>query len=192
MFKTTIASCALLLIAAAAQAQAMHHSGMNHGAHMADMPHGQRQADVARRGEQVMPFNLAATTHVFSKTDQGGVQQVVVKDASDAEQVAQRMLDSLHLPLHLAEQTLVVSASIGIAALQASDAELGLGLEDPQAGDPHVRILSQRFLDQGTQHGIVEPVPPLAIVGGCARLLTLAGAVPAGHLFDSGGLIVGT
>ena len=37
MFKTTIASCALLLIAAAAQAQAMHHSGMNHGAHMADM-----------------------------------------------------------------------------------------------------------------------------------------------------------
>ncbi|UUY09367.1 EAL domain-containing protein [Pseudomonas sp. J452] len=42
--------------------------------------------------------------------------------ASDAEQVAQRMLDSLHLPLHLAEQTLVVSASIGIAALQASDA----------------------------------------------------------------------
>ncbi|VXA98771.1 putative signaling protein [Pseudomonas sp. 8AS] len=42
--------------------------------------------------------------------------------AGDAEQVAQRMLDSLHLPLHLAEQTLVVSASIGIAALQASDA----------------------------------------------------------------------
>ena len=41
--------------------------------------------------------------------------------ASDAEQVAQRMLDSLHLPLHLVEQTLVVSASIGIAALQASD-----------------------------------------------------------------------
>lgn len=42
--------------------------------------------------------------------------------AEDAEQVAQRMLDSLSLPLHLAGQTLVVSASIGITALQPSDA----------------------------------------------------------------------
>ena len=83
-------------------------------------------------------------------------------------------------------------AHSGLGAEQAlGDAELGLGLEDPQTSYPDVRILSQRFLDQGTQHGIVEPVPPLAIVGGCARLLTLAGAVPAGHLFDSGSLIVG-
>jgi diguanylate cyclase (GGDEF)-like protein/PAS domain S-box-containing protein len=55
----------------------------------------------------------------------GGDEFVVLlndlAEAADAEQVAQRMLDSLHLPLHLAEQTLVVSASIGIAALQASD-----------------------------------------------------------------------
>lgn len=42
--------------------------------------------------------------------------------ASDAEHVAQRMLDSLRLPLHMAGQTLVVSASIGITALQPSDA----------------------------------------------------------------------
>ena len=38
----------------------------------------------------------------------------------DAEQVAQRMLESLHHPLHLGEQTLVVSASIGVAGLRAS------------------------------------------------------------------------
>jgi diguanylate cyclase (GGDEF)-like protein/PAS domain S-box-containing protein len=38
----------------------------------------------------------------------------------DAEQVAQRMLDALHHPLHLGEQTLVVSASIGVAGLRAS------------------------------------------------------------------------
>jgi diguanylate cyclase (GGDEF)-like protein/PAS domain S-box-containing protein len=42
--------------------------------------------------------------------------------AGDAEHVAQRMLDSLRLPLHLAGQTLVVSASIGITTLQPSDA----------------------------------------------------------------------
>ena len=41
---------------------------------------------------------------------------------SDAEQVAQRMLDTLHQPLHLGEQTLVVSASIGIATLPAHTA----------------------------------------------------------------------
>jgi diguanylate cyclase (GGDEF)-like protein/PAS domain S-box-containing protein len=42
--------------------------------------------------------------------------------ADDAEQVAQRMLEGLHLPLHLDGQVLVVSASIGITALRASDA----------------------------------------------------------------------
>ena len=39
---------------------------------------------------------------------------------TDADQVAQRMLDALHHPLHLDEQTLVVSASIGVAGLRAS------------------------------------------------------------------------
>lgn len=94
MLKTTIASLVLLSCAGGVHAQAMDHSRMDHGAHMANMPHGQRQADVAQRGKDVMPFSLAATTHIFSKTAQGGVQQVVVKDASDAEQVR---LTRLHL-----------------------------------------------------------------------------------------------
>lgn len=72
----------------------MNHSRMDHGAHMTTMPHGQRQADVAQRGRDVMPFNLAATTHIFPKTALGGVQQVVVKNVSDAEQVR---LTRLHL-----------------------------------------------------------------------------------------------
>lgn len=85
MLKTTIASLVLLSSAGGVHAQAMEHSRMDHG---------QRQADVAQRGKDVMPFSLAATTHIFSKTAQGGVQQVVVKDASDAEQVR---LTRLHL-----------------------------------------------------------------------------------------------
>jgi hypothetical protein len=46
-----------------------------------------RQAEVARRGEQVMPFDLDATTHVFRATDDGGVQSVVADDPGDAAQV---------------------------------------------------------------------------------------------------------
>lgn len=47
----------------------------------------QRQQEVAARGALVMPFALDATTHVFSKTAQGGNMRVVAKSASDAEQI---------------------------------------------------------------------------------------------------------
>jgi hypothetical protein len=47
----------------------------------------QRQANVAQHGAQVMPFNLKATTHVFTKTADGGVQRVIAKDPVDAAQI---------------------------------------------------------------------------------------------------------
>jgi hypothetical protein len=46
-----------------------------------------RQAEVARRGPEVMPFSLAATKHVFTRTAQGGVQRVVARRSADAGQV---------------------------------------------------------------------------------------------------------
>jgi hypothetical protein len=46
-----------------------------------------RLDEVTERGSQVMPFNLAQTTHVFSKTEKGGVQQVIVKDTNNTEQI---------------------------------------------------------------------------------------------------------
>jgi hypothetical protein len=46
-----------------------------------------RQMDVAQHGAQVMPFSLAATTHIFTKTADGGIQQVVTKH-HDPRQVA--------------------------------------------------------------------------------------------------------
>ncbi|MBH3341428.1 EAL domain-containing protein [Pseudomonas mendocina] len=65
----------------------------------------------------------------------GGDEFVALLDdlacMGDAERVAQRMLDSLHVPLRLPEQTLSVSASIGIAALQES----GQPLDPLQAAD---------------------------------------------------------
>ena len=53
-------------------------------AHAAD---AQRQAEVAQRGGDVMPFSLEATTHVFTKTPRGGIQQVVAKHPTDAAQI---------------------------------------------------------------------------------------------------------
>jgi hypothetical protein len=46
-----------------------------------------RQEEVAKRGAQVMPFNLERTLHVFTKTKRGGIQQVVTKDPSDTRQI---------------------------------------------------------------------------------------------------------
>ncbi len=47
----------------------------------------ERLDEVAKRGADVMPFSLEKTLHVFNKTDNGGVQQVIAKDAGDSEQI---------------------------------------------------------------------------------------------------------
>ncbi len=46
-----------------------------------------RQGEVARRGAEVMPFELDATTHHFDATEDGGVQVVVADDPDDEGQV---------------------------------------------------------------------------------------------------------
>ena len=46
-----------------------------------------RQAEVAARGAQVMPFDLEETTHVFEKMDDGGLQRVTANEPSNTEQI---------------------------------------------------------------------------------------------------------
>lgn len=46
-----------------------------------------RLDDIARRGVHIMPFNLEQTVHVFSKKEDGGLQQVVVKNQSNYKQI---------------------------------------------------------------------------------------------------------
>jgi hypothetical protein len=46
-----------------------------------------RLDEVAKRGAHVMPFSLEQTTHIFSKTEKGGIQQVIVKDGSNVKQI---------------------------------------------------------------------------------------------------------
>ena len=46
-----------------------------------------RQQHVHAMGQHVMPFDLARTTHVFRMTEDGGVQQVIAKDATASDQI---------------------------------------------------------------------------------------------------------
>ena len=46
-----------------------------------------RQAEVAERGREVMPFDLERTTHIFKPLPTGGLQQVI-SDDDDHEQIA--------------------------------------------------------------------------------------------------------
>lgn len=56
-------------------------------AHAVEPADEKRLDEVAERGIHVMPFDLEKTTHVFSKTANGGIQQVIAKDKSDTEQI---------------------------------------------------------------------------------------------------------
>lgn len=47
-----------------------------------------RQEAVRERSASVMPFDMNATTHIFTKTPEGGVQRVVVKSPGDTKQTA--------------------------------------------------------------------------------------------------------
>ena len=87
MFKALSVSITILALASSLYAQSMNHTDMDHAAHMKTIEDAQRQAEVSLRGEDVMPFSLAATTHIFSKRVDGGVQQVVAKNSNDNAQV---------------------------------------------------------------------------------------------------------
>ncbi len=47
-----------------------------------------RQAQVAARGAQVMPFDLEQTIHVFQRLEDGGRQTVTAKDRSNEKQIS--------------------------------------------------------------------------------------------------------
>ncbi len=78
---------------------AMSMRGMDHPQQQGMMRGGmtERQAKVAETGGQVMPFDLDATTHIFEKNEQGGLQQVIADDPSDTNTIEQ-------IRSHLAEE----------------------------------------------------------------------------------------
>ncbi|MBN2700284.1 MAG: aspartate carbamoyltransferase [Methylothermaceae bacterium] len=48
----------------------------------------ERIDEVAKRGAHVMPFDLKQTQHIFTKTQAGGVQQVIARDPKNIRQIA--------------------------------------------------------------------------------------------------------
>jgi hypothetical protein len=50
-------------------------------------PIAKQQAQVAERGAEVMPFDLDATTHVFTNTNDGGTQVVTADAPGDQRQI---------------------------------------------------------------------------------------------------------
>lgn len=67
--------------------QPMDLQSMDHATNMKMMEQVQRQAEVSKLGREVMPFTLAATTHIFAKSETGGTRQVVAKAAGDETQI---------------------------------------------------------------------------------------------------------
>jgi hypothetical protein len=99
-----------------------------------------RQAEVADRGADVMPFDLDATTHRFEPVDEGLVQTVVADDPDDREQVEL-------VRGHLAEESQRFAAgdyddpaSIhgdempGLAELRAGAADIDVAYAETDAG----------------------------------------------------------
>jgi len=55
--------------------------------HATEKADEKRLDEIAERGSHVMPFDLERTTHIFTQTPDGGIQQVIVKDKSDTKQI---------------------------------------------------------------------------------------------------------
>jgi hypothetical protein len=119
-------------------------------------------------GAQVMPFDLAQTTHRFQMTEAGGVQQVVAKDPSDAQQVALIQQHLQHEAQRFQAGDFTDPAAIhgaampGLAALQEGAGQIGVAYQDLPDGaqityttsDPKlITALHQWFGAQLSDHG---------------------------------------
>jgi len=91
-----------------------------------------KQEHVHHAGHDVMPFDLSKTTHIFRMTDSGGVERVIVKDATGKDQVP---LIQQHLQ-HEAE-----AFQRGDYADPASLHGTGMpGLKELQAGAARIKV----------------------------------------------------
>jgi hypothetical protein len=127
-----------------------------------------RQAEIAAKSRQVMPFDLERTTHRFTKSATGGLQTVTADNPADAQQV--RLIRE-----HLTEEAAGFSkgdygdpASIhggempGLRELEAAHDQIAIRYADAPAGaqityttsDPAlIKALHAWFDAQVTDHG---------------------------------------
>jgi hypothetical protein len=110
-----LASFAIVLLASCASPTQIGHQTMVH-----------------EMGHRAMPFELSKTQHIFEMTDNGGIQQVIVKNISDNEQIA---LIQEHLQ-HLATEFRAGDFSTPVS-LHGADMP---GLKELAAGAARVKI----------------------------------------------------
>ena len=119
------------------------HENMDHTSHMQKMSNEERQADVAKRGADVMPFNLHDTKHHFVKNADGGIQQVVARLSDDVNQV---QLVRTHLK-EIQEQFLQGDFS-GPAHIHGNDMP---GLQQLQESEPGQIEITYRDVKSGAE-----------------------------------------
>lgn len=138
-----------------------------------------RQQAVAEAGAEVMPFNLDATTHVFTDTPAGGIQEVIADDPAD---VANIELIRLHLEDEATKfrvgdfsdpEAIHGSAMPGLATLKERFADISVELFETEVGATItygsddatvVEAIHDWFAAQLTDHGghaqHEDPDPP--------------------------------
>lgn len=137
-----------------AQAQTMDAPDMAHMDHAAHMAASTRQqAEVAQRGKEVMPFDLSATQHIFTKTPEGGIQRVVARRAEDAEQVRQ-------IRLHLEDIRKQFSQG-DFSGPRHIHGEQMPGLAALQAAKPGQIAVTYRAIPEGAELTYSTADPPL-------------------------------
>ncbi|MFX1766637.1 aspartate carbamoyltransferase [Paraburkholderia sp. A1RI-2L] len=113
-----------------------------------------RQKDVAERGHDVMPFSLTATTHIFTKTADGGIQQVVTtrNDPGQATLIRQH--------LAMIAQQFAVGDFEGPEHIHGEDMP---GLATLRAAKPGELTITYRDLPKGGEIAYRSAQPALVI-----------------------------
>jgi hypothetical protein len=133
-----------------------------------DTPEADRQAEVAARGAEVMPFDLGKTKHVFAKDSSGGIQTVTANDPADSLTI--RLIRE-HLSLEAAKfgrgefddpAAIHGAAMPGLAELRASAGRLAVLYAEVPSGaritfitsEPGLRAALHQWFDaQVRDHG---------------------------------------
>ena len=133
-----------------------------------DTPEADRQAEVAARGAEVMPFDLSRTKHVFAKDSSGGVQTVTANDPADTLNI--RLIRE-HLTTEAAKfgrgefddpAAIHGDAMPGLAELRSSEGKLAVLYAEVPSGaritlitsEPGLRAALHRWFDaQVSDHG---------------------------------------
>lgn len=100
------------------------------------------QQHIHRMSHHVMPFDMSKTVHVFRMTDAGGIQQVLVRNAADADQIVLIRRHLKHEAENFRRGDYADPAHLHGAAMP--------GLKDLQANAKHIHV-SYRELPLGAQ-----------------------------------------